>query len=185
MDRMIDDLFLLSKLDLEQERFHLETVPLESFYRQTMSELQMEYESAGVRLTSEYEAGQGDVVTMDVQKMRRVMLNIVGNSVKFMDKKEPHIHVYFGRQSEDWVFAVTDNGPGMGPNELERIFDRFYRADTNRNQNVAGSGLGLAIVKQIIANHGGTIHARSEPGQFMTVMISIPMKRDSIEARRT
>ncbi|RJE86352.1 sensor histidine kinase [Paenibacillus sp. 1011MAR3C5] len=184
MDRMIDDLFLLSKLDLEQERFHLETVPLESFYRQTMSELQMEYESAGVRLTSEYEAGQNDVVTMDVQKMRRVMLNIVGNSVKFMDKKEPHIHVYFGRQSEDWVFAVTDNGPGMGPDELERIFDRFYRGDAFRNQNVAGSGLGLAIVKQIIANHGGTIYARSEPGQFMTVMISIPIKRDSNDARR-
>lgn len=184
MDRMIDDLFLLSKLDLEQERFHLETVPLESFYRQTMSELQMEYESAGVRLTSEYEAGQDDVVTMDVQKMRRVMQNIVGNSVKFMDKMEPCIHVYFGRESDDWVFAVTDNGPGMEPNELERIFDRFYRADAFRNQNVAGSGLGLAIVKQIIANHGGTIHARSEPGQSMTVMISIPINRDSKEAGR-
>lgn len=184
MDRMIDDLFLLSKLDLEQERFYLETVPLKPFYRQTMSDLQMECERAGVRLTSEYEAGQDDVVTMDVQKMRRVMLNLVGNSVKFMDKKEPHIHVYFGRQSDDWIFAVTDNGPGMGPAELERIFDRFYRADTNRNQNVAGSGLGLAIVKQIIANHGGTIHASSEPGQSMTVMISIPMKRDSNEAGR-
>lgn len=184
MDRMIDDLFLLSKLDLEQERFHMETVPLEPFYRQTMSELQMECESAGVRLTGEYEAGPDDVVTMDVQKMRRVMLNLVGNSVKFMDKTEPHIHVYFGRQSDDWVLAVTDNGPGMGPNELERIFDRFYRSDTYRNQNVSGSGLGLAIVKQIIANHGGTIHARSEPGQSMTVMISIPMKRDSNEAGR-
>lgn len=184
MDRMIDDLFLLSKLDLEQERFYLETVPLESFYRQTMNELHMECERAGVRLTSEYEAGQEDVVTMDVQKMKRVMLNLVGNSVKFMDKLEPHIHVHIGRQSEEWVVEVTDNGPGMGPDELDRIFDRFYRGDAFRNQNVAGSGLGLAIVKQIIANHGGTIHARSEPGQSMTVMISIPMKRDSKEAGR-
>lgn len=184
MDRMIDDLFLLSKLDLEQERFHLETVPLESFYRQTMSELQMEYESAGVRLTGEYEAGQEDIVTMDVQKMRRVMQNIVGNSVKFMDKMEPRIHVYFGRQSDEWVFAVTDNGPGMEPSELERIFDRFYRADAFRNQNVSGSGLGLAIVKQIVANHGGSIRARSVPGESMTVMISIPMKRDKDEAGR-
>lgn len=184
MDRMIDDLFLLSKLDLEQERFYLETVPLESFYRHTMSELHMECERAGVRLTSEYEAGQEDVVTMDVQKMKRVMLNLVGNSVKFMDKQEPHIHVHIGRQSEEWVVEVTDNGPGMGPDELDRIFDRFYRGDAFRNQNVAGSGLGLAIVKQIVANHGGMIHARSEPGQSMTVMISIPMKRDSKEAGR-
>ncbi|MEK3884330.1 HAMP domain-containing sensor histidine kinase [Paenibacillus sp. PL2-23] len=184
MDRMIDDLFLLSKLDLEQERFHMETVPLESFYRQMMTELQLEVESAGVRLTGEYEAGQDDTVTMDVQKMRRVLLNLVGNSVKFMDKQEPHIHVYIGRQSGNWILAVTDNGPGMRPDEQERIFDRFYRADAFRNQNVAGSGLGLAIVKQIVAYHGGTIHARSEQGQSMTVMISIPLIRDNNEAGR-
>jgi signal transduction histidine kinase len=65
----------------------------------------------------------------------------------------------------------------MEQSELERIFDRFYRADADRNQNVAGSGLGLAIVKQIIAFHGGTITARSELGQSMTVMLTIPMNR--------
>jgi histidine kinase len=177
MDRMIDDLFLLSKLDLEQERFHLEVVSLEAFYQQTMSELHMEYENTGLRLTSEYEAGSDAVATLDAQKIKRVILNIVGNSVKFMDKKDPHIHVYFGRQAEEWVIGVTDNGPGMEPSELARIFDRFYRTDANRNQNVAGSGLGLAIVKQIVAHHGGTIHARSEPGQFMTVMFTIPMNQ--------
>jgi len=175
MDRMIDDLFLLSKLDLEQEEFHLDTVSLEDFYRQTMSELSIEYERAGIRLTGEYEAGSDAVATMDAQKIKRAILNIVGNSVKFMDKKEPHIHVYFGRQSGAWVIVVRDNGPGMEQSELERIFDRFYRADANRNQNVAGSGLGLAIVKQIVAVHGGTIAARSELGQSMTVMFTIPM----------
>lgn len=178
IDRMIDDLFLLSKLDLEQEQFHFDAVPLEEFYRQTMSELRMEYKSADVRLTSEYEAGTDAVATMDAQKIKRVILNIVGNSVKFMDKQDPHIHVYFGRQAEEWVIGVTDNGPGMIPGEMDRIFDRFYRADAVRNQNVAGSGLGLAIVKRIVAHHGGTIHARSEPGQFMTVMFTIPMNRE-------
>ncbi|MFC5467498.1 ATP-binding protein [Cohnella suwonensis] len=177
MDRMIDDLFLLSKLDLEQEKFHFDAVSLEEFYRQTMSELYIEYERAGIRLTGEYEAGSDAVATMDAQKIKRAILNIVGNSVKFMDKKEPHIHVYFGRQSETWVIAVRDNGPGMEQREIERIFDRFYRADANRNLNVAGSGLGLAIVKQIVAFHGGTVTARSEPGQSMTVMFTIPMNR--------
>lgn len=175
MDRMIDDLFLLSKLDLEQEEFHFDTVSLEDFYRQIMSELSIEYERAGIRLTGEYEAGSDAVATMDAQKIKRAILNIVGNSVKFMDKKEPHIHVYFGRQSGSWVIVVRDNGPGMEQSELEQIFDRFYRADANRNQNVAGSGLGLAIVKEIVAVHGGTITARSELGQSMTVMFTIPM----------
>ncbi|MBD3917380.1 HAMP domain-containing histidine kinase [Paenibacillus sp. PR3] len=177
MDRMIDDLFLLSKLDLEQEKFHFDQVPLAEFYGQTMSELYIEYERAGIRLTGEYEAGSDAVATMDAQKLKRAILNIVGNSVKFMDKKEPHIHVHFGQLAEAWVIAVTDNGPGMEQNELERIFDRFYRADANRNQNVSGSGLGLAIVKQIVAFHGGTITARSELGQSMTVMFTIPMNQ--------
>ncbi|SFJ76820.1 Signal transduction histidine kinase [Paenibacillus sp. UNC496MF] len=177
MDRMIDDLFLLSKLDLDQEKFHFDAVSLEEFYRQTMSELYIEYESAGIRLTGEYEAGLDAVATMDAQKVKRAILNIVGNSVKFMDKKEPHIHVYFGRQSEAWVIAVRDNGPGMEQSELERIFDRFYRADADRNQNVAGSGIGLAIVKQIVAFHGGTITARSELGQSMKVLFTIPMNQ--------
>ncbi|GIQ70494.1 sensor histidine kinase [Xylanibacillus composti] len=178
MDRMIDDLFLFSKLDLDQERFHLEAVQLEEFYRQTMNELHMEYESAGVRLTSEYEAGSDAVARMDASMIKRVILNIVGNSVKFVNDPKPHVHVHFGRQAEEWVIAVTDNGPGMEPDELERIFDRFYRGDANRNQNVAGSGLGLAIAKQIVAYHGGIIHARSEPGRSMTVMFTIPINQD-------
>ncbi|MBT2289444.1 HAMP domain-containing histidine kinase [Paenibacillus albidus] len=178
MDRMIDGLFLYSKLDLEQERFDFEAVPLQEFYRQTLNELSMEYESARVRLTGEYEAGAGAVATMDAQKIKRVILNIVGNSVKFMDKQDPYIHVHFGRQAEEWVIAVTDNGPGMDPSELEKIFDRFYRGDVNRNQNVAGTGLGLAIAKQIIQHHGGMIYAKSEPGRFMTVMFTIPIVQD-------
>lgn len=181
MDRMIDDLFLLSKLDLEQEQFHMEAVSLEEFYRQTVNELYMEYENAGVRLTSDYEAGSDAVAMMDAQKIKRVILNIVGNSVKFMDKADPRIHVHVGRQGDEWVIGVTDNGPGMNPDELGQIFDRFYRADANRNQNVAGSGLGLAIVKQIVTYHGGTVHAKSEPGRSMTVMFTIPMK--SIESQ--
>ncbi|WP_027086897.1 sensor histidine kinase [Cohnella panacarvi] len=177
MDRMIDDLFLLSKLDLEQEKFRFDAVSLEEFYRQTMNELHIECERAGVRLTGEYEAGSDAVATMDAQKIKRAILNVVGNSAKFMDKNEPHIHVYFGRQADSWVIAVRDNGPGMEQSELERIFDRFYRGDADRNQNVAGSGLGLAIVKQIVAFHGGMITARSELGHSMTVMFTIPMNQ--------
>ena len=179
MDRMIDDLFLFSKLDLEQESFHFEAVQLEAFYHQMMQELDMEYGSAGVRLTGDYEAGANAVVTMDAQKIKRVILNIVGNSVKFMEKQDPYIHVHVSRQKESWVIAVTDNGPGMDPGELAHIFDRFYRGDANRNQDVAGSGLGLAIAKQIVEAHGGMMAARSEPGEFMTVMFTLPLSKES------
>jgi signal transduction histidine kinase len=175
MDRMIDDLFLMSKLDLEQERFHLEKVRLRDFYEHTMNELRMEYEGEGISLTSEYEAGPDATARMDAQKIKRVILNIVSNAVKFMDKPEPRIHLHFGRSEDRWVIGVTDNGPGLSPGELEHIFDRFYRAGSDRNQNVAGSGLGLAIAKQVVAAHGGDIRAKSEPGRGLTVLFTIPM----------
>jgi len=175
MDRMIDDLFLLSKLDLEQERFHLETVRLRDFYEHTMNELRMEYDGDRLALTSEYEAGAEATARMDAQKIKRVILNLVSNAVKFMDKPDPRIHVHFGRGDGCWVVGVTDNGPGLSPDELERIFDRFYRADADRNQNVAGSGLGLAIAKQVVEAHGGDIRAKSEPGRGLTVLFTIPM----------
>jgi len=173
MDRMIDDLFLMSKLDLEQERFHLEPVRLRDFYEHTMNELRMEY--AGITLTSEYDADPDATARMDAQKIKRVILNIVSNSAKFMDKPEPRIHLHFGRGEDCWVIGVTDNGPGLSPGELEHIFDRFYRAGADRNQNVAGSGLGLAIAKQVVAAHGGDIRARSAPGRGLTVLFTIPM----------
>ncbi len=178
MDRMIDDLFLLSKLDMEQERFHLEAVRLQDFYEHTMNELRMEYGGGRLVLTGEYEAGPDAVATMDAQKIKRVLLNIVGNSVKFMDKPEPRIHIHFGRSEDRWVVAVTDNGPGLTSDALEHIFDRFYRADANRNQTVSGSGLGLAIAKQVVAAHGGDIRAKSEPGRGLTVLFTIPMNKD-------
>lgn len=178
MDRMIDDLFLLSKLDLQQERFHTDTVRLQDYFTQTMNELQMEYGSRGIQLTGDYEIEPDATASIDAQKIKRVILNIVGNSVKFMDKSDPHVHLRFAQHEGEWAIVVTDNGPGMEPDDLERVFDRFYRADANRNPNVAGSGLGLAIAKQIIAHHGGTIRAASEPGRSMTVWFTIPKNAD-------
>ena len=72
-------------------------------------------------------------------------------------------------------FRVQDSGPGIPENELERIFDRFYRSDPSRQRNKGGSGLGLAIAKSIVEKHNGSIWAESKPGDGTTIIIQLPL----------
>ena len=93
-----------------------------------------------------------------------------------MDKETPHVDIVFDREDGFWLVAITDNGPGLAPEEIERIFDRFYRTDPARNLNIAGSGLGLAIARQIVEYHQGRIEVISEKGKFTTVCFRIPIE---------
>jgi signal transduction histidine kinase len=70
---------------------------------------------------------------------------------------------------------ITDNGPGIGSEALQQIFERFFRGDPSRNRNTGGSGLGLAIVRQIVEEHGGTAWAESEVGRGTTICFTLKM----------
>jgi signal transduction histidine kinase len=76
---------------------------------------------------------------------------------------------------ESLEFRVQDSGPGIAENELERVFDRFYRSDPSRQRNESGSGLGLAIAKSIVEKHNGRIWAESKAGDGTTIVIQLPL----------
>ena len=75
---------------------------------------------------------------------------------------------------------MQDSGPGIAENELERVFDRFYRSDPSRQRNEGGSGLGLAIAKSIVEKHNGRIWAESKPGEGTTIVIHLPIPGKSV-----
>ena len=177
MDAMIDDLFLFSKLDLRKETFNMDYVNIEEFYMNCIEELHMELDGKGVELVSECMTTEGLKVFMDSQKVKRVILNIVCNSLKFMDKQHKLISIVFAPQDDCLTVKIKDNGIGLEQNELEKIFDRFYRTDPSRNRNTGGSGLGLSIAKQIIEQHNGTIVADSKKGEWTEITFSIPIGR--------
>jgi Signal transduction histidine kinase len=175
MNAMIDDLFLFSKLDLRKEPFNKDFVDIDDFYNSCIQELNLELGGKGVELTSECHIAKGLKVFMDSQKIKRVILNIVGNSMKFMDKDNKQLNIDFLEQEGSLTVKIRDNGIGIDQKELDKIFERFYRTDPSRNGNTGGTGLGLAIAKQIIEQHNGTIMAGSVKGEWTEISLKIPV----------
>ena len=113
-------------------------------------------------------------VIVDPEQMRRVINNIVSNSLKYMDKPEGRITI--GSEGCGRLHSggnLGDNGKGIAAKELPYIFDRFYRTDASRNSSKGGSGIGLSIVKKIVEEHGGNIWATSEEGAGTTMYFVI------------
>jgi signal transduction histidine kinase len=173
MDRLIDELFLFSKLDLHNLPFHFEKVDLVSFLEDCTEELYFDMNEKGISLALDTAKDASFMVAADREKLKRVILNVLENAVKYMDQPQGIISIQLTEQ-EDWVLVqIKDNGQGIPAEALPHIFERFYRADPSRNSTTGGSGLGLAIVKQIIEGHGGEIRAASEVGVGTSIYFTL------------
>jgi signal transduction histidine kinase len=175
MDRLIDELFLYSKLDLKNVPFNFEPVRLREFMEDWADEMKFDLEKAGIAWSSVNELRASDTVLMDRDKFKRVLGNVIQNSRKYMDKPERRIGLRTFAANRAAVLEIEDNGQGIEAEALAHIFERFYRAEQSRNSGSGGSGLGLAIAKQIALGHGGTIEARSEAGLGTTIRIILPL----------
>lgn len=109
-------------------------------------------------------------VLLDRERMKRVILNILDNSCKYMSKDEGEITILLRDTSASLIIELRDNGSGISEVDLPNIFDRFYRSDAARSK---GSGLGLAIAKQIVEGHNGRVWALSHGEVGTSIMISL------------
>jgi signal transduction histidine kinase len=111
----------------------------------------------------------GTMIIADAEQLKRVVNNIVGNSVKYMDKPKKMVQLRVSDAGDFIQVEIEDNGKGIAAKDLTYIFDRFYRTDASRNSSKGGSGIGLSIVKKIIEEHGGKIWATSREGTGTTM----------------
>lgn len=180
LDKLVDELFLYSKLDLKQVPFMFEHVDIIGFIDDCIDEQRYVLQEKGIRLEWKERIGQSVEVVADLEKLKRTVLNIIGNAQKFMDKQDKTICVST-QLSPGWVTVeIRDNGMGIEPEAIPYIFERFYRAEPSRNSSTGGSGLGLAIASQIIEGHGGAIWVESEPG--IGTSLYFTLKRATKEA---
>ncbi|GGP15563.1 sensor histidine kinase [Oceanobacillus neutriphilus] len=173
MDVLIDELFLYSKLDLKRETFQFEQVDLYAFFADFIDELAFNLEKRQGTAALSANKENSYVVTADREKLRRVVMNIIQNSLKYMDKEQKEIQVNLTSESDRIVVEMKDNGKGIREEDIPYIFQSFYRTDTSRNSATGGSGLGLSIVKKIIQEHGGVVWAESEPDKGTSIYFTL------------
>src|SRR5262249_28065782 len=112
----------------------------------------------------------------DARRLAQVLLNLVGNAIKFTDVGEVRI----AAQMTNAMFcvAVADTGPGIPASEQARIFNEFHQVDSSNTKKKGGTGLGLAIAKRIVELHGGRIRVKSEPGSGSTFQVELPVRAE-------
>ena len=164
MDRLINELTFYSKIDTNKIPYTFSKINVANYFRDCVEEVGLELEARGIELGYFNFVDEDVMVIADAEQMKRVINNIIGNSLKYMDKKHGIINIRILDVGDFVQIEIEDNGKGIGQKELPYIFDRFYRTDSSRNSSKGGSGIGLSIVKKIIEDHGGRIWATSKLG---------------------
>jgi two-component system phosphate regulon sensor histidine kinase PhoR len=170
MERLIDDLLELSRAESAGVPLVREEMALPAFLSHVQG---LHAESAGrAGKTVEVSAGRG-TVRADVRKLALAMSNLVDNAIKY-GKEGGRITLSGTVDGGACTLEVADDGPGIPPEELPRIFERFYRVDKGRSRELGGTGLGLSIARHIVESHGGTLRAESRLGIGTRFIIRIP-----------
>lgn len=178
MDRLINELNFYSKIEANRIPYTFNKINVKNYFEDCVEEMGIELESKGFAFSYKNEVADEVEVIADAEQIKRVINNIISNSVKYMDKSDPRIDIRVKDVGDFVQIEIEDNGRGIGTKELPNIFERFYRADASRH-SAGGSGIGLSIVKKIIEDHGGKIWASSTVGKG-TVMYFVLRKYQEV-----
>jgi signal transduction histidine kinase len=168
MRQLIQDLLAYSQTGTRQ--YDLALTDCEELLRQVLSDLRTAIEESGAEVTHD----ALPQVMADSRQLGQVLQNLLSNAIKFRGQAAVHIHVSARQEGNQWVFSVQDNGIGIEPQHMERIFVIFQRLHTRGE--FPGSGVGLAICKKIVERHGGRIWIESQPGDGATFFFTLPVR---------
>lgn len=172
---LINDLFLFSKLDIEEQEYEFKKLLVNEVFADFFLEKQIDLEEQGIEVVVENKLTKDCWVMLDSKMITRVLSNLIQNGIKYNDKEQKRL-IFRIWDEKNWLFIeVEDNGMGIQQSDLSKIFDVFYRADIARGRDIGGSGLGLSIAKQLVEAHRGEIMARSELGKSATITIKLPI----------
>ncbi|HBV98511.1 MAG: histidine kinase [Peptococcaceae bacterium BICA1-7] len=174
VNKLIDDLFLFSKLDMQKLEFQYASVPIRAFLSDLMEEFRFELSERQVQLVYTDLMEQDLPVLMDRKRMHQAIRNIVSNALKYGPEKDLVIKAGLSKQGDFACIELSDNGPGITADKLPHIFDRFYRIDNERTKDLVSTGLGLAIARELVEAHGGRITASSQEGGGTCFVLTLP-----------
>ncbi len=172
MERLVKDLLRLTRLDAGQEPLERTAFPVEAVFNGVVNELEPLIESREQHVDIAID-DSATTITGDPAKLHDVLRNLVENAVNYAPERTT-ISLSATRQGDRVLLAVADEGPGIPEQDLQRIFERFYRVDKARSRETGGTGLGLSIVKHLAGLHGGDVRAANRPGGGAVFTVSLP-----------
>lgn len=165
LDRLINELTYYQGIDTNRIPYHFHRINVADFFGDCVDEVGLDLESKNIKLNYENLLPADTRIIADPEQLKKVIHNIIGNSVKYIDKEQGIIDIRLLDEVDSVRVEIEDNGKGISSKDLSQIFERFYRTDASRNSAQGGSGIGLSIVKKIIEDHGGYIWATSKEGE--------------------
>lgn len=173
MIAIVEDLETISNLETSQIEMHMTSFDIVELTREVFEFLEIKARKKKKEFYFADKYDKSIMVEADKKWIRQVLVNLLDNSIKYGAKKEGRTKVSFFDMDENILVEITDDGPGIAPEEMPRVFERFYRTQSARNMEKSGTGLGLAIVKHIIDAHDQTVNVRSRLGVGTTFGITL------------
>ena len=173
MHRLIDDILELSSIESGKISIQPKYCNLSNLTDEVFTNLSNKAEERRIKLVNN--APKETIVYADAIRLEQMLTNLIDNAVKFNRDGGSVTVSHTGYEDHD-VIAVADTGEGISGEHLQRLFERFYRADRARSREIGGTGLGLAIVKHLAILHGGEVSVNSTPGKGSTFFIELPNK---------
>jgi signal transduction histidine kinase len=170
---LIDDLFEIAQMDAGGLTIEREPGSLSDLVSDTLESFSELAGRKSIQLRGSVAAGI-DPVYMDVQRIGRVLANLVGNALRHTSDGG-WVDIKARACPQGVCIEVRDNGEGVQPEDLPYLFERFYRGDKSRSRSTGGAGLGLAIARGLVETHGGTIWVESTPGNGATFIFTLPV----------
>jgi len=171
LDLLIQDLLTISALESGRMKLQLQPVDLHALAEKVLGDLRARADNKSVRLANDLPPLGTHA---DANRLDQVFANLVDNAIKY-GRASGNV-IVGGKKLDDGKLEifVRDDGPGIPPESLDRVFERFYRVDKARSRDQGGTGLGLSIVKHIVQAHGGEVRVESELGQGATFFFTLP-----------
>jgi two-component system phosphate regulon sensor histidine kinase PhoR len=171
LQALVNDLVALSRAESPEQEYELASVDLAAAVRDVVQGLAAQADQRALDLQIDSLGGLPHVVA-NPRALDQVLINLVDNAIKYTPDGG-RIAMRADVDSDSVTLEIENSGPGIPSDQLERIFERFYRVDAGRSREMGGTGLGLSIVRHLVARMGGTIEAQSAPGRWTRFRLTL------------
>jgi two-component system, OmpR family, phosphate regulon sensor histidine kinase PhoR len=178
LDKLVQDLLTLNQMESGVIKFHFEPFDLKDVLHEVIEELEHKASKRDVLIRFYYDKEKTFMTVADKDKIFRVCQNLISNAIKY-NNDGGEVEVRLQTHKQQHAVEVKDNGLGIPPEDLKRIFERFYRVEKSRSREKGGTGLGLAIVKHILEGHKSKISVSSSVGKGSVFRFELPVEKST------